>query len=206
MPSVADARPPYIQFEFRAEEDRAESLAQGHFVARDVAYVIITPQGSKDQIERVAKDWFKQIEEQARDGRLPMEWLRAFKGHFKDWQEGNEPAVDGTDIRNWPALSPAQVRSLREAQVRTIEDLAVANEELIARIGMGGRALKARAIDWLASAENTGKQAEALSAMKVENAELKAKNEELSDTVQRLGARLDHLEGLQPPVSSVEKL
>lgn len=48
----------------------------------------------------------------------------------------------GTDIRNWPVVSPAQIKNLFELHVHTIEDLAAANEEVISGIGMGGRMLK----------------------------------------------------------------
>ena len=134
MVAIAEARPPYVTFELRAVEDREASIAAGHFVAKDVAYAIITPQGSKDRIERVAAEWFSQLEQQSREDRFPSEWLRAFKAAFKDWQEGHEPAVNGTDVRNWPAASPAQVKALLDVKVRTVEDLAAANEETIGRL------------------------------------------------------------------------
>lgn len=194
MVAIAEARPPYVIFELRAVEDREASIAAGHFVAKDVPYAIITPQGSKDRIERVAEEWFSQLEQQSRENRFPSEWLRAFKSSFKDWQEGHEPAVNGTDVRNWPAASPAQVKALLDVRVRTVEDLASANEETISRLGMGGRALKARAVEWLASAFSTGKQAEVLSALKAENADLKSRNDSLEAQLRDLAARLEALE------------
>lgn len=194
MVAIAEARPPYVIFELRAVEDREASITAGHYVAKDVPYAIITPQGSKDRIERVAEEWFAQLEQQSREDRFPSEWLRAFKSSFKDWQEGHEPAVNGTDVRNWPAASPAQVKALLDVRVRTVEDLASANEETISRLGMGGRALKARAVEWLASASSTGKQAEVLSALKAENADLKSRNYSLEVQLRDLAARLEALE------------
>ena len=198
MVAIAEARPPYVTFELRAVEDRAASIEAGRYVAKDVAYAIITPQGSKDRIERVAEEWFAQLEQQAREDRFPGEWLRAFKSAFKDWQEGHEPAANGTDVRNWPAASPAQVKALLDVKVRTVEDLAVANEETIGRLGMGGRALKARAAEWLASASDTGKQAESLAALKAENADLKSRNDSLEAQVRELAAKVEAIEKAGP--------
>jgi len=198
MVAIAEARPPYVTFELRAVEDREATITEGRFVAKDVAYAIITPQGSKDRIERVAEEWFAQLEQQSREDRFPGEWLRAFKSAFKDWQEGHEPAVNGTDVRNWPAASPAQVKALLDVRVRTVEDLAAANEETINRLGMGGRALKARAVEWLASASSTGKQAETLAALKAENADLKSRNDSLEAQLRDLAARLEAVEKAGP--------
>ena len=88
---------------------------------------------------------------------------------------------NGTSVRNWPVLSPAQTQTLIAAHVMTVEDLAIANEEVIMRLGMGGRALKQRAVDWLQAASSTGKTAEQLTALQVENEALKASNAKMDE-------------------------
>lgn len=191
MVQIEEARPPYVQFEFRAEEDREASIAEGHYVAHDVAYAIVTPQGSKDCIERVAEDWFKHLEQQTRDGRFPPDWLRGYKGMFADWQAGNETPAQGSDIRNWSILSPAQVKMLLEVRLRTIEDVAQANEEALTRLGMGGRALKQKAQEWLRSAKDTGQYVEALNSLKTKNKELEARNAVLEDRLKKLEAAIE---------------
>lgn len=187
-------RPPYVSFERRGEEDRDASNAAGHYVAKDVNYAIITPQGSKDRIERHADDWLEMLEAQANQDRFPREWLRQFRSMYEDWKAGNEPSLNGTDVRNWPVASPANIQMLIQARLRTVEDLAQANEEAIGRLGMGGRALKAKAQEWLASSNDVGKQAEALAALKVENADLKARNASLESRLSTLAGRLEALE------------
>lgn len=176
MPSVAENHPPFITFELRAEEDRDASIAAGHFIAKDVPYVLITPQGSRDQIERNAEEWLAQSEAQVKDGRLPAEWLAAFRRKYDAWKEGVEAPVEGTALANWPAISPAQLKMLQELKFRSVEELASANEEALRHLGMGGRQLKSRAQEWLSSAKDVGKQAEALSALRQEVAELREAN------------------------------
>lgn len=191
MIEIAKDRPPYVTFEFRAEEDREASIAAGHFVSRDIAYALITPMGSKDRIERVAEEWLAKLAVDVQENRFPSEWLRAFRGAFEDWKAGRAPPVSGTAIENWPPASPSQVKTLLDLKVRTVEDLSVANEETLARIGMGGRGLKQKAIDWLASAKDVGKLAEELSALRAQNSDLRERNASLEARLNAVIARLE---------------
>lgn len=186
-------RPPYVVFEVRAEEDRDASIEAGHFVSRDVDYALITPSGSKDCIERVAVDWFAKLESDVLEGRFPREWLSAYKGVYKDWKEGRETPLTGTPLLTWPVASPAQIKNLIGLQIRTVEDLATANEEVLNRFGMGARGLKQKAVDWLASAGGAGKMTEELSALRVANTDLAARNEELAKQLSELSATVKAL-------------
>ena len=202
MVAKFEDRPPYVMFEVRGVEDREASQEAGHYVAKNVNFAIITPQGSKDRIERNADEWLAMLADQAAQDRFPVEWLRSFKTAYAEWKDGLEPTLNGTDIRNWPAASPAQVQMLLQSRLRTVEDLAAANEEAIGRLGMGGRALKSKAQEWLASAVDVGKQAEAVAALKAENADLKARNESLESQLKTLAQRLDNLESRRSPVKA----
>lgn len=193
MVQIAEARPPYVTFEYRAEEDREASMAAGHYVSKDVAYALITPMGSKDRIERVAEEWLQKLSGDVQEGRFPREWLTAFRGAFQEWKAGREVPPNGTPIAQWPPASPAQVKNLLDLRVRTVEDLAQANEETLGRLGMGGRALKEKAITWLQSAEGNGKLAEAVSALQLENADLRARNTALEQQLKDLSAEVDSI-------------
>lgn len=173
-------RPPYVAFETRAIEDRNASIEAGHYVAHDVDYVVITPAGSKDQIERVADEWLAQIRKQSAEGKYNPVWVQHFEAVYRQWKETNTIPDNGTSIKAWPLLSPAQVATVLAANIRTVEDLAAANEDAIRRLGMGGRDLKARAVAWLESAKDTGKVAAENAALRVEIDALKAQVAELS--------------------------
>lgn len=188
MVQVAENRPPYVQFELRPEEDREASLAAGHFVAKDVAYAIITPMGSKDRIECLATQWLEQLERDTQEGRFPREWLRGYQDHYKAWTEGNEPSPTGTPIEQWPPLSPAMLRMCRDARIRTVEDLAQANEETLMRIGMGGRALKDKAAAWMTASSSVGKTAERMAGLEADNRTLRTQLASLEATVTALRA------------------
>lgn len=157
---IAKPRPPYVTFELRPVEDRDASLKSGCHVSKDVAYAIITPAGSKERTEKIAEDWIQQLRQHTKEGRFPEEWLSHYVNMYAAWKQGNEIPVNGTPLRLWPAISPAQLKTLLGLNFMTVEDLAAANEEGISRLGMGGRALKQRAVEWLAAAQNIGKSAE----------------------------------------------
>ncbi len=154
--SVAEARAPYVAFERRPMEDRAASIEKGIYTTKDVDFAIITPQGSKDQIERVAEEWLAHIDQEALTSRFPREWAKAYKFAFKEWKEGREIPVDGTAIANWGVPSPAQRDAMRQLKIRTVEDMAAANEETIHRLGMGGIQLRKFAQDFLQAAKDGG--------------------------------------------------
>ena len=190
---VAEDRPPYVSFEIKAIEDRTASIAKGHYVTKDVDFAVITPQGSKDRTEREVTDWFAQMENQVQEQRFPRPWLLHFRASYTAWKEGQELPATGTPIVTWPVLLPSQVRSCIDARVRSVEDLATANEETLARIGMGGRTLKTKAVSWLAAASENGKVAEELTALKAAKADADRRAETLERQLRELQAQVTSL-------------
>lgn len=189
-PSVSE-RPPYATFETRSLEDRNASQEAGHYVGRDVVFIILTPAGSKDRIERVASEWFDQKALDVRSGRFPAEWLAAYRAAFDAYVKDEEVPLNGTSLANWPALSPSMFMTLKAANIRTIEDLAVANESSLQRIGMGARTLKQRAIDYLSAAGGHGKLEAEMGELRSQNERLAQTNEQLQTQLRELAARLD---------------
>lgn len=146
---VLEARPPYIRFETRAVEKQKLAVDGGGLYYVDEDFALVTPHGSKDIIEKVWREWLPHLEQQARQGLMNPRWLDAYKAAYQAWKNDQPMPVNGTPIRNWPAASPSEVKNLAQQGILAVEDLAVANEELLSRIGMGARSLKQRAIDWV---------------------------------------------------------
>lgn len=188
MPTVREDRPPYVQFETRPMENRAESEKQGCAVFYDLDFVIITPQGSKDKIEKVATEWLEQCRGQVREQRLPQQWLDHYKVLYNAFKEGREAPVIGKPLTSWPPVTPSQLKTLQALGLRTVEDLASCNEETVMRMGMGGRALKQLASNWLTEAKDVGTSAMRLTQLEAENAALR-------DSVQNLANQVAALSG-----------
>ena len=169
-------RPAFVEFELRPVENREKSVEAGHPVYEDCCYALITPMGNGNTVvERPAEEWI------ADKKRQNDKFLRHYEETYRAFQEGIEAPVDGTRIRDWPSVTPAQVKQLARANIRTIEDLAAANESALSAIGMGGRALKLKAEAWLKSSEDVGKVAE-------RNATLEKTVEQQSSVIEKLEA------------------
>jgi len=151
---IQQARPPHVVYERRAEEDRTASIEQGRYVSRDVDYAIVTPAGSKDRVERVVADWFLMLAGEVKAERWPQVWLDQLRAGYDSWTRGQTPPESGTPLSTWPALSPAQVKNWAQIGIRTIEELAEANEETLSAYGMGSRDMKSRAGLFLENAKS----------------------------------------------------
>jgi hypothetical protein len=185
---------PYVRFEFRAVEDRAASIEAGHMQYRDVVFAIITPAGTKDIIEKPVEDWLLSLDEGVKQERIPARWYTEYKAAYERFKLTQENPEFGTPIKSWPLVTPAQSAAILAANIRTIEDLADANEEAVMRIGMGGRALKEKARAWLDSAKDTGATAAELDSLRTKNAELEARDTERQAQFEAMERRLKALE------------
>jgi len=196
---VMKARPPHIRFKLVPVENRNSSIDAGHPVFDDVPFVVITPQGSKDSVEKPAKEWLATTDQQVREERLPADWAEKFHAAFAHWKRGEEIPVEGTALVNWPVITPGQLATCKSIHVLTIEDLAMLNDEGIRRLGMGGLGMKQMAKKYLDASAGPGK-------LMAENAALAAKNDAMAlrlEEVERRMAVAENQAGIKSPVQAV---
>jgi len=186
-----DDRPAFVRFERRAVKDSEATLKEGRYVSKDEDYALITPPYSKDIIEKKVDSWFDQVDQQVRSGRVPDKHFEFWKESYDRWQKGQEPPVDGTSVKNWSAISPAQCQNLINAGCRTIEDLAQANDEAMRRLGMGGQDLRNKAKAWVQSTKDHGPLVIEMANLKNENSQLKGTIDSLQKQIELMGIQLD---------------
>ena len=193
MIALMQERPPYIRFELATVEFR-DNLGQQH--TRDVEHILVTPAGTKEVHVAVADEWIKQKELLAmqQPPAYPPEWAQRMRASFDLWRRGVEVPVNGTPVRSWPVLSPSEVKRCIDANVLTVEDLAVANEPALQRLGMGARGLKDKAVTWISERDGPGKAVQELAAIKMQNEELGRQLAETQEVVRKLGAKLSERE------------
>lgn len=189
---IAEARAPWVMFETRAVEDRAASIESGMYKAKDVDFALITPHGSRDQIDREVAEWFEYLAQEVKSERFPAAWLKAYRAAYAEWKEGRSTPLDGTPVANWPVLSPAQVKLLQDLKILTVEVLANANEETMRRLGMGAVSLVAKAKEWVAQSV-TGRNVEQTVALQQQVTDLQAIISNQSEQINNLLARLPEL-------------
>ena len=190
LPSDNVERPCYIEFELKAVEDRDESISQGMPVYKDVEVAYLTPIGcqgtsvvEKFVTEQQLQEW--RYGDKRRNGPVPY-YIEAYEA----WKAGLDIPTNGLDIKNWPGVTPAQLKTCQEAGVRTVEDLGSANADTIRRLGMGSVALVQKAKIYLENAE-TNKAAEEISALHMQMADMKALIDEQNDQIAEMQKNLE---------------
>ena len=179
-------RPAYVRFERRPMEDRKATLEQGRYICKDVDFALITPPYSKDCVEKKVLAWFLELEMKVRNGRMPADWKDMYMKSYDSWKNGQEIPLNGTPIKGWGVISPAQQEMLIHINIRTVEDLAGVNDEGKARIGMGALDLKNKAIAWLAQLNDKGPLTQEMALLKNENAQLKGSLDALTEQVRKM--------------------
>ncbi len=173
----ADARL-IVEFSQQARENGYKSSLEGRTVYDDVEMVTIIIPGDKhsEVIEAVTDDHRQ---------RWPVQY-RLFK-------EGLEQVADGMPIKEWPPLTPAQVKTLESLNIRTVEQLAGLSDTALTTVGMGGRQLRDKAAAWLQNAADGKPLAEALAAREQVEAKLQAQDAQIAEmqaVIRRLEAQV----------------
>jgi FtsZ-binding cell division protein ZapB len=176
----------HVDFELRAEEDREASIKSGHPVFRDVEIAILTMPGGNLVLDKLVNDELLREWKVGVPGRKPPSPFAM--SAYEAWKDGREAPVNGIDLKNWPGVTPAQLKMCQGISVRTVENLAEANADTIRKLGMGGVALKDKAAAYLLSA-GKNKASEEVSALKVEMQSLKEAIDKKDDRINDLLAQ-----------------
>lgn len=188
-------RPPRVEFETRAEEDRDATIKAGRVMFKDVDYVKVTPPGAYSVWEGYAEDWLKSQEREPYHHLL----LKAYEA----FKQGKEPPLNGTAVENCTMFTPAEVKQIKLV-CRTVEELAEWPDGSLGMFGMGGTRLKQKAQSWMASANSTGTLAARLDALEAEKASEKATSAQLREQLAELQKKLEAQEGPRPTLKLKE--
>ena len=189
------SRPPIVIFETRAMEDRNATIAKGRRIDREVDWAILRQPGSKDTSEQEAATWLDMLD---KNPNMQKAWVAAYKEEYARWKNGQESTVTGTHINSWPAINKSQASLILAADLRTVEDLAAANEASLARIGIGSRELQNKARDFLKVANDTGKAAEELSALRAKSDGQENLIKQQAEKLAALEAKVEALTAIVP--------
>jgi len=98
---------------------------------------------------------------------------------YEAWCKGEELPTDGTPLGAWPGITPDQAAGLKAAGLRSVEEMANANDALLNKIALPNvRGLKELAANYLAGSDRA-KIAAALADKDVEIALMREQMEEL---------------------------
>lgn len=180
---------PYVTFKVEPKEDVKASREKGQYVAKDVEFACITTPGTKDILYEQLPQWWDKKFDEVRNGRCPQVWLDKWKADYERFKQGLDVPTEGTPIRGWAVISPAQQENIIRANILTVEDLATAPEGALQMIGMGAVALRYKADAWIKQAQDKGPLTQEMAALKKERDSLKGQVETLEKKVEKLLAK-----------------
>jgi len=187
----SEDRPSYVRFEVRAVKDPQASLKAGHYVSMDEDWALISALGSTDVVPKKAEKWFDIVETNVKRGREPAKHLDMYREIYDRWKRGLEAPVNGTSVKDWNTLSPAQCDNLISVGLRTIEDVAQAPDDAMRKYGLGMQDLKQRANAWLQAAKDHGPLIEEVAQLKNQNKQLEGTINSLQEQIKRFEIRMD---------------
>lgn len=159
------------RFFIKAKKNDFKSAQAGRDIYEDVEMVEVLTLGDNKSIPVLKVT-------DAHRSRWPKQYA-AFK-------TGQVFAPEGTPLEKWTLCGPAEVEHLKHFNIRTVEQLAAIGDNVLSNLGMGSRALREKAVIWLAQArDNSG-----ISRVVQENETLKAQMAAMQKQMDDLNARV----------------
>lgn len=107
---------------------------------------------------------------------------------YKIFKDGLEESPVGTPLEKWPPITPAMCLMLKAMHVRTVEELAELNDNIVQDIGLGGRQFRDKAREFVSR-----------SAEEAPIAAANARADAAEASLARLQAQMDDILARMPP-------
>jgi hypothetical protein len=173
-----------IEFYQEAVEDRVATQESGGPVCKDVDYCRIINPGGRDIVERAVTDYIENLNHQIKAATVGAPQLKErFVKLYENWKLNRDPEMPGVKLKDIPLLSPAELKTVTNAKIFTVEQLAEIGEIGLGALGMGARELQKKAKNYLLAMNDQGKLVQENIKISEENAALKAELKELQETV-----------------------
>ena len=190
---------PKLYFDIQEEAVYDEALSQRDGCARYVnkVFLVWTKIGAINPISNRAE-----IEPKNIAAKSVHIWEHAGGRKFYErWRNGESGQhVNGTPLKAWPLITPAQVKELEHINVRSVEDLAGMEDMNLDRAGMGVRSLRDKAQAWLKEAANKGVLTEENAALNREMKDIRVAMKEMQETLDAQADKLRRTDALENEV------
>lgn len=115
--------------------------------------------------------------------------------HYQAWKRGQEVPEHGTPLESWPLLNKAQIKVLRAAMYRTVEDVAAITDSDLQRVRLpDARMVRDRARQFLQAKSDTAAIDKAMGERDARIAALEAERAEDRRLMAEMAAKLRELD------------
>lgn len=168
-----DDRRLHVTFFYEEVPDAKRTAEMGRPMFKSVEMCAIRIPGDKDNqvIDRVAK--------------MDPDPRQRFPGQYARFKAGEKVQIEGTLLREWGFISPAEAKSYEAVDIYTVEQLAGLSDSTCQQY-RGSLADRQKARDFLEKAKGLEPVAQA----RAENAALRSEIEALREAVKALGGKV----------------
>jgi hypothetical protein len=174
-----------VRFSMAPIKNDEKSLEEGRPIFDDTEMIEIRVRGTKDNVVvRPVRPDDKQ----------------RFREAYRNHQEGNKAMQSGTPLAQWPVMTTSQVEEMRYLGFLTVEQIADANDSVVANIS-GLQSLKNKAKAFMEFSKGTApieKMQEEIDAAKNVNETLTRQLAETQAALAVLSARMDEDKAEKP--------
>jgi len=125
-----------VKFFYAYNENREKSLREGRPIFDEIPSISIQWPGGDETVRKIE----------------PQD-IQEYPEKYAQFKAGSEPVTEGTPLAEWPMMSGSVLRELQYLGFKTVEQLAMASDDVKRKLGPLSKFVKL-ASDWLKAAES----------------------------------------------------
>jgi hypothetical protein len=142
-------------FKNMAIEDKGRSQQMGRPIFNDLEVVELRIPGTKDFSVQPATAFCGWVVDEETGEQVKLTYAEKYARQYRQFKERQHQTMTGTPLDYVPFLTEGKRAELRALSVYTVEMLAELDGQPLKNLGIGGRDLKNKAIEYLASSDHS---------------------------------------------------
>jgi len=152
-------------FKTMARENKFKSLIEGRPIYEDIEVVEIRKPGSRDYSVHPATEVSHWQDDPNTGGQTQITYAERFAKQYRQFKQQATQTKVGTPLAQVPFLTEARRAELRALNVYTVEQLVAVDGQELKNLGVGGRDLKNKAIEYVEESKQAAPSMQMLSEL-----------------------------------------
>lgn len=142
-------------FKNMAIEQKGKSQKAGRPIFDDIEVVELRIPGTKDYSVHPATEFCGWVVDEETGEQVRLTYAEKYARQYKQFKERQHQTMSGTPLDYLPFLTEGKRAELRALSIYTLEMLAELDGQPLKNLGIGGRDLKNKAVEYLASSDHS---------------------------------------------------